>query len=162
MKPGTSRGSTGRRSAPSDTNSAMSAPARISAGRSDVAQPRRQVHRTADVVVAFEEDHVAAGEPGPDGQVDCVRRALVEREERGRQRGAVGADEHRAVTEPLRNPHTVLGRDVTHESTEPGEDGNRLLVAVHFGETGETAQVDEGEVATNSHSNSLAGASAGT
>jgi hypothetical protein len=33
---------------------------------------------------------------------------------------------------------------------------------VHLGETGETAQVDEGEVATNSHAHSLAGGSAET
>ena len=41
-----------------------------------------------------------------------------------------------AVTEPLRNPHTVLGRDVPHEGAEPGENGNRLLVAVHLGRNG--------------------------
>src|SRR4029453_10203626 len=88
--------------------------------------------------------------------------ARAEREKRGRQRGAVGADEHRAVAEPLRNPHTVLGRDVTNERTEAGEDGDGLPVAVPLGETGETAQVHEGEVPTNSHARSLAGARART
>ena len=54
----------------------------------------------------------------------------------------------------------MLGRDEAHEGAEAGQHGNRLLVAVHLGETGEAAQVDEREVATNSHSNSLAGAGA--
>src|SRR5581483_8765295 len=97
-KPEISRDPIGSAAAPGGTAPASSA------------QARREVHRAADVVVALEQDDVAAGEAGAqrEGDVELLDPPL-QREDATDEPRALRAHEHGAVAEPLRHSDAVVG-----------------------------------------------------
>ena len=143
-------GSTG---VPSGACAASSAVARISCGRADGREPRREVHGAAGVVVALEQDHGAAG---------ASRRASTSGSSsswvsassfahRGDELRGLDRHEHAAVAEPLRDAHAEVGRDLAHRAAEQREHPHRLVVAELVAERREAREVDEREPALDSH-----------
>jgi hypothetical protein len=119
-------------------------------GLGEVAQPGRQVHRLADVVVALEQQHRPPGDAGAQRQRGAgVVDAVLDVDDRLDQRLRLDTDEHRAVAEPLGDAHTPAGRDLAHRLAEQGEHRHGGCVALVPGEGGEPRQVDEGEGAVD-------------
>ncbi|MEQ1788312.1 MAG: hypothetical protein ABL966_14765 [Acidimicrobiales bacterium] len=115
----------------------------------DVAEARREVHRSTDVVVALEEDHRARRHSAAQLELPGASVALLDRERGTHQRLRLHSDEHQPVAEPLLHPHAEERCDLAHGGAEDLEllDGARVAVLVH--EVGEPAQVDEGEGAVH-------------
>ena len=124
-----------------------------------VAQPRRHVDSRADVVVAFEQQGVAAGDPGAhrERRTD-VGGALAEIEREGDGVGLVDGDDHAAVTEPLGDADAALGRDLAHDRPKGAEQPSGGVVAERAGVVGEPGEVDEHERAGDTHALQTRGA----
>ena len=96
----------------------------------DAREPRREVDGAAGVVVAFEQDHRAAGHArvhSSGSSSSCVSCSSLHTA----ATSCVGLDrhEHAAVAEPLRDAHAEVGRDLAHRAAEQREHPHRLVVA---------------------------------
>ena len=98
-----------RRAASSSWSAGMS----TSLGPGGVAQPGGEVDGRADVVVALEQQGVAAGDADPQRQRGAhLAGPLVEVEGGGDAVGLVDGDDHAAVAEPLGDAHATVGGDL--------------------------------------------------
>ena len=116
----------------------------------DVAQPRRQVDRPADVVVALQQDHVPGRHPAAQLELAGAMVALLDGERGPDERLGLDADEHQPVAEPLLDAHPEEGSDLPNGGAERLQLRDRAVVAVLVDEVGEAAQIDERERAANS------------
>ena len=114
-------------------------------GAGDVAEPRGEVDRPADVVVALEEDDVTRRDAATEVEVRDPGVALLDGEGRAHQGLGVDPDEHEPVAEPLLDPDAEHGSHLPDGCAEDLELVDRTVVAVLVDEVGEPAQVDEGE-----------------
>ena len=99
-------------------------------------RPRRDVHAVPDVVVPLHEDHIAACQPGANG--DGLHRAdladhVVQLQNGLEKRPGVDAHQHDAVTEPLGDANAPAGTDVAQQGPECGQYVNRTLIPLHLG-----------------------------
>ena len=121
-----------------------------------IAEPRREVHRAAGVVVALEQDDPPPREPGAHREQTVVGEPLLQLDHRAHERRAFDRDQHRAVAQPLRDAHADVRRDRPHRVAELREHRDRLVVTVEIGEPGEAGEVDEGKGPRDTHGHSLA------
>ena len=87
-------------------------------GLGDVAQPGRHVDRPADVVVALEEDDLAAGDAAAEGELAGLGVALLDGEGGADEGLGLDADEHHAVAQPLLDPHAEHRADLADGGAE--------------------------------------------
>src|SRR5204862_5528968 len=92
-------------------------------GAGGVAQAGGQVHGQPDVVVALEEQRVAAGDAHPQGERGAdLAGPLVEVEGGGHPVGVVDGDDHAAVAQPLGDAYAPVGRHFAGHAAEGGEE----------------------------------------
>ena len=115
------------------------------AGAGEVAEAGGEVDRPADVVVALEEQHVAAGDAAAQRQVALAGVAQLDGHGRAHEGVGLDADDHHAVAEPLLDPDAEERGDLPHDRAQDLQLVHGGFVAVVVGEVGEPAEVDEGE-----------------
>jgi len=94
--------------------------------------------------------------PARTGNSPSSANPLLHLDHRADERRAFDGNEHRAVAQPLRDPHPDVRRDRPHRSAELRQHGDRLVVAVQVGEAGEAGQIDERKRSRDTHCDSLA------
>ncbi len=117
-----------------------------------VAQPGGHVDGRADVVVAFEQQRMAGGEPGAQGEWSTHARSPPGEVGRELDAGSLlDGDDHAPVAEPLGDPDASLGGDFANQCAKCAEDPSGGVVAIGSRVVRESRQVDEDEGPRNSH-----------
>lgn len=113
-----------------------------------VAKPRRQVDRLANVVIAFEQDHVALSDPG--AQLEHLFVGVDHRNNGFDHRLWFNSNDHCTITEPLGDAHSMNRGQSPDASTDHLEHLDSRGISLSIGERSKAGHVDEREGPVNS------------
>jgi len=118
-------------------------------GPGKIAEPRREIYGLPNMVIPFEEDHTSRSDSGTKRHRRLQTVGLDHLDDSLDDRLRLDPNEHRPISEPLRDPHTVNRCQAANVAADRLQQLNCSCVAFAIGECGETRDVDEREGALN-------------